>query len=247
MRRRSIPAILIALPLVMLLTVTAGTAGAAITQGYAGKIVAKGGGAPIPGGESFTCDSRGCSTGTPANASGKYKNATDANTMQPVFAEGPGFYVPSTYGPDGVSLPGFNYAKGASVVVQPGVLTPRVNFKLPVGGGISVHVQQTSGSPISGILVAPRWKADGHQSGFAARTDMNGDVELDGVMTGKNYLTVLDTSGVWASATSGAVAVSAGTVTPTVVVTLFYNGPEAAPTVPQPVVVRTAHGAEIAG
>ena len=248
MQRRSLPAILIALPMVLALIGPAGaTVTAKLTQGYAGKIVAKADGAPIPGGESFTCDSHGCSTGTPANTTGRYKNATDAKALQPVFAEGSGFFVPATYGPNGASLPGFNYAKGAPVVVNPGTVTPHVNFKLAVGGGVSIHVQQSSGTPISGVFVVPLWNTDGHQSGFAARTDMNGDVELDGVMAGKNYLSVFDTSGIWASATSGTVVVSAGAVTSTVVITLFYNGPAATPAAPRPVVVRTASGAEIAG
>jgi hypothetical protein len=245
MRRRSLPAILIALPLVLALT---GPAGATVTaQGYKGKIVAKTDGTAIPGAESFICDSRGCSNGAPANTLGRYKNATDAGTLQPVFAEGGGFFVPVTYGPNGASIPGFNYAKGAPVAVQAGMMTPRVNFKLPVGGGISVHVQQSSGDPVSGVFVSPQWNADGHQSGFAARTDMNGDVELDGVMAGKNYLSVFDTSGIWGSGTSGTVVVSAQTVTPTVVVTLFYNGPAATRTLSRPVIVRTASGVGIAG
>jgi hypothetical protein len=245
MRRRSLAAILIALPLVL---AVAGTAGANVTaQGYKGKIVSKLDGAPIPGAESFTCDSRGCSNGAPANDLGRYKNLTDATTFQPVFAEGGGFFVPATYGPNGSSIPGFDYAKGAPVVVNPGEMTPRVNFKLPIGGGISVHVQQGSGDPVSGVFVSPQWNADGHQSGFAARTDMNGDVELDGVMTGKNYLSVFDTSGIWASAKSGTIVVYAQTVTPTVVITLSYKGAAAAPTSSPPVVVRTAIGAAIAG
>jgi hypothetical protein len=244
MRRRSLPALLIALPLAMAL---AGPAGAVVAQGYKGKIVAKTDGAAIPGAESFTCDSRGCSNGAPANSLGRYKNATDANTLQPVFAQGGGFFVPTTYGPKGASIPGFNYAKGAPVVVQSGALTPGVNFKLPIGGGISVHVQQSSGDPVPGVFVSPQWKSDGHQSGFAARTDMNGDVELDGVMTGKNYLSVFDTSGIWGSAKSGEIVVSAQTVTPTVVITLFYDGADAIPMSPRLVVIRTANGAGIAG
>jgi hypothetical protein len=191
---------------------------ATISQGYRGRITAKSTGLPVPNASTLTCTDSGCLNSESAKANGRYQAATPPGTYKPVFGvcctdgHNPGFLVPATYGPGGKSLPGFDQ-HGAEVTVVTAHVVEGVSFRLTSGGGISVHVHDHHGNPISGVYVSPLWHADGHQSGLADQTDSNGDRELDGVMAGGNRIDVFDLTNTWAEKVVKNVVVTVGAVT----------------------------------